>query len=119
LSAAQRDQIRRLAADLPGLWSAPSTTPADRQRVIRLLIDRVVVEVHGRTEQVTVAITWSGGSVSRHTLVRTVQQYEQLADYPRLCARIEALRADGRSMDQVAARLNAEGFHPPKRVDRF
>src|SRR5205085_4266328 len=57
--------------------------------------------------------------ISHHELVRTVQRYEQLADYPRLCARIEELRVEGKSMEEVAAVLNAEGFHPPKRVERF
>jgi DNA invertase Pin-like site-specific DNA recombinase len=119
LSAAQREQIRRLAQDIPQLWSAASTTAADRQRVVRLLIEQIVVEVQGQSEQVQVAITWSGGVVSEHALVRTVRRYEQLTAYPRLCARIEQLRAEGQSMEAVAAALNAEGFRPPKCVERF
>src|SRR5262249_10145644 len=35
------EQIRQLARDLPALWDAPTTTPADRQQVIRLLVERV------------------------------------------------------------------------------
>jgi hypothetical protein len=60
-----------------------------------------------------------GGAVSRHELVRTVQRYEQLTDYKRLCVRLKQLRQQGKSMDAVAECLNAEGFHPPKRVERF
>src|SRR4029077_15466717 len=71
------------------------------------------------SEQVKLAITWSGGFLSHHELVRSVQRYEPLADYPRLCARIEELRSEGKSMDEVAKCLTAEGFHPPKRVERF
>jgi hypothetical protein len=119
LTAAQRDEIRRLAGDIPRLWSAASTTPADRQRLVRLLIERIEVAVEGQSERVTLAITWSGGAVRRHELVRTVQRYEQLTNYPQLVARIEQLRGSGQSMEQVAATLNAEGFHPPKRVERF
>jgi DNA invertase Pin-like site-specific DNA recombinase len=119
LSAAQRDQIRQLAQDIPKIWSAETTTPADRQRLIRMLVERVAVEVQGQSEQVKVAITWSGGSVTDHQLVRTVGSYAQLADYPRLCTRIEELRAEGKSMKDVAAGLNAEGYRPPKQVDRF
>jgi hypothetical protein len=119
LTAAQRAEIRRLAGDIPRLWSAASTTPADRQRLVRMLVERVVVTVRGSSEQVEVAITWSGGSVSQHELVRPVQRYEQLADYPRLRARIDQLRGSGQSMAEVAAVLNAEGFRPPKRVARF
>jgi hypothetical protein len=119
LSAAERAQIRQLAHDLPALWSAAATTPADRQRLVRFVIERIEVEVQGQSEQVWLAITWSGGSVSRHELRRAVQRYEQLSDYPQLVARIEQLRAAGRSMDEVAEALNAEGFHPPRYVERF
>jgi DNA invertase Pin-like site-specific DNA recombinase len=119
LSAAEREQIRQLARHVPELWSADSTTAVDRQRLVRLLIERIEVTVQGDSEQVRLAITWSGGFLSRHELLRAVRSYEQLADYPRLCARVEQLRAEGKSMDQVAEHLNAEGFHPPKRVARF
>jgi DNA invertase Pin-like site-specific DNA recombinase len=119
LSASQREQIRQLAQDIPALWSSATTTPADRQRVVRLLIEEIAVEVQGASERVKVAITWSGGSVSQHELVRTVRSYEQLSDYPRLCERMEALRAEGKSMEEVASALNAEGFRPPKCVERF
>ncbi len=119
LSETEREQIRQLAQDVPALWRAETTTAEDRKRLVRILIEKVEVEVQGQTEQVKVAIHWSGGSVSRHELVRTVQRYEQLADYPRLCARVEELRQQGKSMEEVAACLNAEGFHPPKRVERF
>jgi len=119
LSAAEQEQVRQLARHIPELWYAESTTAVDRQRLVRLLIEQVQVEVQGESERVKLAITWSGGFVSRHELVRAVQRYEQLADYPRLCARVEELRAEGRSMEEVAERLNAEGFHPPKRVERF
>jgi hypothetical protein len=119
LTAAERERVRELAQHIPGLWEAESTTAMDRQRLIRLLAERVVVEVQGESERVKVAITWSGGFVSQHELVRTVQRYEQLSDYPRLCARVEALQAAGKSMAEVARCLNAEGFHPPKRAERF
>jgi hypothetical protein len=48
-----------------------------------------------------------------------VQRYDQMADYARLSARIAELRAGGHSMAEVAACLNREGFHPPKRAVRF
>jgi Recombinase/Recombinase zinc beta ribbon domain len=119
LTAAEQEQIRRLASDIPELWHAETTTAADRQRVVRLLIERVEVQVQGQTEQVEVAIHWAGGGVTQHRLARTVQRYEQLADYARLYARLTELRAEGKSMAEVAQCLNAEGFHPPRQVARF
>jgi DNA invertase Pin-like site-specific DNA recombinase len=119
LSEEEREQIRRLASDIPDLWNAETTTAQERKRVVRLLVERVVVQVQGQTDQVDVAIHWVGGSVTRHRLVRTVGCYRQLADYPRLCARIAELRAEGKSLEEVARRLNDDGFHPPKRAGRF
>jgi DNA invertase Pin-like site-specific DNA recombinase len=119
LSEGEKAQVRQLAQDVPALWGAATTTARDRQRLVRLLVQEVEVEVQGQTEQVAVAIHWSGGLVSRHRLARGVQRYEQLAAYRRLCARVDELRASGKSMGEVAECLNAEGFRPAKRVERF
>ena len=119
LSAAEREQIRSLAQAIPELWHATTTTPADRQRLVRFLIERIELLVRGATDQVEVTIHWTGGFISRHLLVRAVQSYEQLANYSHLRARIEELRAQGQTMAQVAQCLNQEGFHPPKRAQCF
>lgn len=63
-----------LAHDLPALWDAPTTTPADRQRIVRLLVRRVVVDVQEASERVHVRLEWSGGFASRHELTRTVNR---------------------------------------------
>jgi hypothetical protein len=119
LSASEREQIRALAQDLPALWHAPSTTAADRQRIVRLLVEEVIVTVRGESEWVDVTIRWAGGYSSGHKLVRPVQRYQQLADYGRLLNRIDELRKAGRTLAEVAERLNHEGFHPPKRSPTF
>jgi DNA invertase Pin-like site-specific DNA recombinase len=119
LSAAEQEQIRSLARDIPQLWNADTTTATERQRLIRFLIERIEVAVRGETDHVEVAVHWTGGFVSRHPLARPVQCYEQLTDYSRLRARIAELRAAGKSMAAVAECLNQEGFRPPKRATRF
>jgi DNA invertase Pin-like site-specific DNA recombinase len=119
LSTAEREQIRALAQAIPALWQAPTTTSADRQRLVRFLIERIELVVRDATDQVEVTIHWTGGFVSRHSLVRAVQRYDQLANYAGLRARIEELRAQGQTMTQVAHCLNHEGFHPPKRARCF
>jgi hypothetical protein len=119
LTADEREQVRAWAQALPALWRATTTTPADRQRVVRLLIDEVVVTVRGESEWADVTIRWGGGFESRHALVRPVQRYRQMADYGRLVDRIDELRRAGRTLAGVAEQLNREGFHPPKRSARF
>ena len=119
LSAAEHARIRALAQDLPALWQAPTTTAADRQRIVRLLVEEVTVTVSGASEQVAVSIRWAGGDQTGQALVRPVQRYQQMADYEKILNRIDELRKAGRTLAEVAEQLNREGFHPPKRSPLF
>ena len=119
LSAEAVAAIRGLSADLPAVWAAPTTTPADRPRVARLLLDRVVVTVDKASERVGVALHWVGGAVRSHAITRPVAQYCQQSDYAQLVARLGELCHDRRTSAEIAERLNAEGCRPPKRPDRF
>lgn len=119
LSPEERQQVLALAHDLPALWHADSTTPQDRQTIARLLLEQVTVTVEGHSDRVEVELRWAGGFLSRHTLSRPVQTYEQLSRYDELVARIETLRTERQTLTQIAATLNAEGFQPPKRAHSF
>ena len=114
LSRVDREAIRALAHDLPQVWDAPSTAPADRQVVIRHLIDRVRAQVQGTSEDVAVTISWKGGFVSQHQLLRSLGSYRQLGDYDRLIQRLNDLRNAGERALGIATQLNAEGFRPPR-----
>ena len=119
LSDSAVSSIRALAADLPAVWSAPTTTPADRQRIARLLLERVVVTVDKASERVDVELHWVGGAVRPYAVTRPVVRYSQQSDYPRLVARLRELCTGQLNSAAIATRLNAEGFAPPKRTDRF
>lgn len=119
LSGTAVSSIRGLSRDLPAVWSAPSTTAADRQRVARLLLERVAVTVDRSSDRVEVALHWVGGAACSHTLRRAVSRYDQQSDYPRLVERLGALCAENLSLRASAIRLNEEGFHPPKRTKQF
>jgi DNA invertase Pin-like site-specific DNA recombinase len=119
LSDRALSSIRALAADLPAVWSAAATTPADRQRIARLLLERVVVTVDRASERVDVDLHWVGGAVRSHALSRPVGRYCQQSDYPRLVARLRELCAGRLNSAAIAERLNAEGPRPPKRAARF
>lgn len=119
LSDTALSSIRALAADLPAVWSAATTTPADRQRVARLLLERVVVLVDKASERVDVTLHWVGGVVRSHTLTRAVRRYDGHSGYSRLVERLRALSAQRLAATAIAQRLNAEGFHPPKRTSVF
>jgi DNA invertase Pin-like site-specific DNA recombinase len=114
LTAAERDKIRALAADLPALWHASATTTAERKEIIRAVVERVVVQVRQDSEYVEATIHWQGGFTSQHELVRPVGCYDQLRDFKPLMERLVQLHRDGQRSPQIADTLNREGFHPPK-----
>ena len=64
-------------------------------------------------------IHWSGGYTSQHEFVRSVQAYSQLSDLASLMARLAALRRQGATAEDIARRLNAEGFVPPRQHEGF
>ena len=70
LSAAERAAIQALAADLPQVWSAPSTSQADRKQLLRILIQDITATVAGDSELVDVVITWAGGHQTTGRAVR-------------------------------------------------
>jgi DNA invertase Pin-like site-specific DNA recombinase len=119
LSDEQRDQIRSLSKNLPRLWKASTTSASDRQRIVRLLIERLVVHVHDSSEHVDIAVHWSGGFTSQHELLRPVYGYHQTADYDRLLNRVEELRRQNLTFDKIAEHLNRENFRPMQRAEKF
>lgn len=119
LSSADRGMIVALAQDIPRLWHDAQTSWADRQSIVRQLIERVVVTVASDTQHMELTIHWAGGFTSQHSLVRAVARYDQLDYCPQLMARILELRDQKHTAAQIAERLNQEGFRPPKRRETF
>jgi hypothetical protein len=119
LSASEREAIRRLAAEIPALWHAPTTTAADHQAIIRQLVERVVVTLDGATEHIALTLYWVGGHTSTATLDRPVARLEQLSYYPAVVERVCTLHAQGLKAPTIAQTLNAEGWRPPKRRTTF
>jgi hypothetical protein len=119
LTPAERVQIQQMSEDMPALWQASTTTPADRKRIVRLLIERVILRVVGQTEQVKVTILWHGGAETPGEIVRPVARLDQLSYYPALRQRLGKLVKEGRTNAQIATQLYAEGFRPAKRASHY
>jgi DNA invertase Pin-like site-specific DNA recombinase len=118
-SAAELAAIRELAQDVPVLWQAETTTRAERQTIVRLLLERVLVTVIDGSEQVRVECHWQGGQRSVHALTRPVARLKTLSTYTDLVARATALHRDGQDGAAIAETLNREGWRPAKRRTTF
>jgi DNA invertase Pin-like site-specific DNA recombinase len=119
LTESEVGHIRALAEDLPALWQAPTTTAADRQQIIRFLVERVTVDTGAEADHMRVKVTWVGGQTTEHEVERPVLRYEQATGFDRLLGRIRELRTQGLMFKEIAERLNAEGFRPLKQADHF
>jgi DNA invertase Pin-like site-specific DNA recombinase len=119
VTEAERRSLLKLSSDLPGIWHATTTTVQDRQEIVRLLIERVIVACRGRTELVDVTVRWAGGMETQHLLRRPVMGYEQLSDYASLRDRVLELRGHGHTTAQIAERLNQQGYRPPRGGESF
>jgi len=119
LSAQEREAIRQLAADIPALWTAESTTPADRKDIIRQVVDRVTVDAQGASEQVTVQIDWAGGGQTEGVVIRPIAKLRDLSTYAALCDRVTALTHAGMTAPAIAEQLTEEGYCHPHAGDRF
>jgi Recombinase zinc beta ribbon domain len=119
LSAAEREAIVHLAHNVPALWHAPTTTMAERQEIIRQIIQRVIGAGEGMSERLQITIEWIGGGSTAGVITRPMSRLEHLSDDPRLCERIRALAQAGYSTVQMTECLAQEGFHAPKQATPF
>ena len=65
-----RAALEALAADLPRLWSAETTSDRDRKRLLRTLVADVTLMSTPGNEQVRVGIRWQSGATDELTVRR-------------------------------------------------
>jgi DNA invertase Pin-like site-specific DNA recombinase/polyhydroxyalkanoate synthesis regulator phasin len=65
-----REVLLRLAHDLPTAWNAAGTDARTKQRLIRLLVEEVVIDLDDATNEAVLLVHWTGG---RHTEVRVAR----------------------------------------------
>jgi DNA invertase Pin-like site-specific DNA recombinase len=65
-----RSALIALAHDLPAVWNAPGVRPQTKQRLTRILVQEVVIDINDVANEAVVTIHWSGG---RHTEIRVAR----------------------------------------------
>lgn len=70
LSQVDRNRIKQLVQDVPRVWAAPTTTPADRKRMLRCLIRDVNLDSRTQPGQTRILIRWQTDTVTTLTVHR-------------------------------------------------
>jgi DNA invertase Pin-like site-specific DNA recombinase len=100
-----REVLLSLAQDLPAIWNLPSTDMRLKQRLVRILVDEIVVDVDDKSSEIVLVIHWSGG---RHSELRVKKN--EIGRHRR-CTDIEPIAiirqmAERFKDEQIAATLN-------------
>jgi hypothetical protein len=119
LSESEREAMRRLATDIPALWAAPTTTDVDGKEIMRQVIEQVIVDVQGSSEQVHVRIEWIGGSHTEGVVIRPIGTLSELSTYSQICQQVQELTEAGWAAVAIAQALNEAGFRPPRSTTGF
>jgi len=114
LTQEERLKITALANDFRSLWTSESTSGKDRQDLVRILIERIVVKVIDGSERLSVTVHWAGGYTSQHETRRTVATFDELEDSEALLKRTQQLYNSGCPRSELIRRLNDEGFRPAR-----
>jgi DNA invertase Pin-like site-specific DNA recombinase len=104
------DQLASTVADLPALWSAPTTTDKDRKRLLRTLLgDVILTPSTDDTTRIDVGLRWKSGATQQMQVTRRKSAVQLRNTDP---AAIVLARRIGPSLDNagLAAALNAAGY---------
>jgi hypothetical protein len=101
--------LQALAHDLPALWNDAATDMRLKQRIVRILIQEIVIDIDDASREIVLVIHWQGG---RHTELRVATPW---SGRTKRCTDAEAIalvrRMAGRwADDAIAAQLNLLGW---------
>jgi excisionase family DNA binding protein len=109
VSIPSKEVLLSLAQDLPAVWNAPATDMRLKQRIVRILIREIVVDIDEEKHEIVMLLHWAGG---RHSELRIKKS---TAGQHRYCTKLEAVEVVRRmagqfSDEQIAATLNRLGM---------
>jgi hypothetical protein len=101
--------LQALAQDLPALWNDAATDMRLKQRIVRILIQEIIIDIDDASREVVLVMHWQGG---RHTELRVATPW---SGRTKRCTDAEAIalvrRMAGRwDDDAIAMQLNLVGW---------
>lgn len=104
----QKRQILALAGDFPKLWTAPSTTPRDRKRMLRVLLKDITI-ARRSDRRLLLQIRWQGGATETVELALPPKRPDAVRYATAFVDRIHQLAVD-HDDDAIAQHLDGEGL---------
>jgi hypothetical protein len=94
VTPATRDEFETLAGDLEAVWSHPETDARLKKRIVRTLIEEVMVDVDSQAGEIIAVIHWKGGVHTELRIPRRRRGYsrahtpKEIVDAVRVLVRI-------------------------------
>jgi excisionase family DNA binding protein len=108
LSDVERERVCKMAQDVQRIWTAISTTPRDKKRLLRAAIERVVLT---STESgVKIAVEWKGGEITEQECVRRRRGEPTLVTDAELVELVRRLASEKLDDTQIARVLCRRGM---------
>lgn len=110
LTPEEQEAVRQLTLNVPALWGAPTTTMADRKRLLRTVVQEITLTPTA-PRAASMTILWSGGVTTSHEVICPPIGWHCLAP----TALVERLRelASRLPDHRIAELLNAEEVRTP------
>lgn len=112
ITSRQREEVLKLAQDLPRLWKSKATSAKDKKRILQLLIQDITVEKPERGK-VILHLCWQGGQCETLDVDLPRPTAERWRHSESLVHRVRELARDY-SDTEIATQLNAEGLKSNK-----
>jgi DNA invertase Pin-like site-specific DNA recombinase len=112
ITSRQREEVLKLAQDLPRLWKSKATSAKDKKRILQLLIQDITVEKPERGK-VVLHLRWQGGQCEDLAVELPRPSAERWRHSESLVQRVRELARDY-SDTEIATQLNAEGLKSNK-----
>lgn len=110
--AVDRESLLDLAKDLGAVWDSPSADMRTKQRLVRALIEEIVVDVDDDKREIVLVIHWRGGQHSELCVRKPQPGEHMMRNAPEVD---EVIRQMGTrwSDEHIAATLNRMGASTP------
>jgi len=114
LPPARQAAFRTMGQHLPALWPTDVRSQAQRQALLRCLIDKVGLQ-RARRDQMHTRLVWRGGATTTCEVPVAVGALPDLPGAPEMAQQMRVLFAEGTRDDEMARQLPQHGDRSPSR----